>query len=187
MPSDPVVRSLAAVALVATVVGAWRSAKAMAELVGFGEPTPQRGARVPEWRPRSIAGVHAYPAGDPGTRDAVDLARLGKGLVFVFDPACGPCNRNMWNWIDIAREARKRAVPIYALALVSTRRPVTYWRGLGRTVRVLLTDTVTMTRRLGLRGTPSTVLLDRAVMRRVYYGQLTEREKREILHWLSGE
>ena len=54
MPSDPVVRSLAAVALVATVVGAWRSAKAMAELVGFGEPTPQRGARVPEWRPRSV-------------------------------------------------------------------------------------------------------------------------------------
>jgi hypothetical protein len=134
-------------------------------------------------RVRRLDGVANTP-GAPA--DSLDLGSLPFAVIFVFDPHCGPTNANMANWTDLVREAPPGA-PLYSLSYRQRDLgPVLrYWDGMHARVQTLGTDTATLVRRLGVGGTPTTLLVRNGKIRHSWKGFLMPQARAQLLHELS--
>ncbi|HEX8430347.1 MAG TPA: hypothetical protein VF625_03630 [Longimicrobium sp.] len=147
---------------------------------------------VAEWRGAPGAGA----AADLGAARSDTLRDMGTGLrarvgagralIFVYAPDCGPCNSNMWNWIDVARRARGRPVRLVAATPDRSDDAARYWAGLRGVVDVVVADTTALRDALDLQVTPATLLVENGVVRRQYVGPLTPAAKRRVIGFIEG-
>lgn|GEM_PF-3059143 len=170
---------------------AWRGAALLlAGVAALGAARVASG--VAEWRvaPRAGAAADLGTARFDTLRDAGTglRARVGSGraLIFVYAPDCGPCNSNMWNWIDVARRARGRPVRLVAVTPDRGGEAARYWAGLRGVVDVVAADTTALRDALHLQVTPATLLLENGVVRRQYVGPLTPAAKRRVIGFIEG-
>jgi hypothetical protein len=134
--------------------------------------------------PISLAGVLVQGAG-PGQATAhVPLASLADGVVFVFDPECGPCNLNVSNWIDVVAASADGHVGLYALGVVDLAEALDYWRPLA-SVTPLVTDVPTM-ERLGIGGTPATLVVRDGELVWMHTGPLGTTTLRGLVEFARG-
>jgi hypothetical protein len=172
------VLALAAVAL----AGAWRTAKAVAAIARTPRTLEKTWAGTPLRTP--LAGVRVRRLG-AAPADSLELGSLERAVVFVFDTRCASSNSNMANWMDLVREAPPGA-PLYALTYRQNGDAplLAYWDGMHERVAVLGTDTATLVRRLGIPGTPTTLVVRDGVIRHKWPGPLQPAAKEALLRVL---
>lgn len=164
--------------LVATLV--WRGGAAVRELSAAirypGEPSTS----VVTKRPLRDAVARPLNGGP-----VVELGRLKRALVFVFDPACVPTRGNMWNWVDMLSVEEGRPVRTLAVTLEGIPEAAEFWRGLEGHVEVMRVDSATMQNRLRVEATPATLLVEDGAVRRAYAGPLNALAKQQVMQWLG--
>ncbi|HET6764031.1 MAG TPA: hypothetical protein VFH27_10165 [Longimicrobiaceae bacterium] len=115
---------------------------------------------------------------------AAALASADRAVVFVYAADCTPCNRNMWNWIDLLRSPNATA-QFYAIATPKGKDP-SYWSRFGQQVKVVDADSAVLDGVLSVPVTPTTLLIEKGVVTAEYRGGLSAAGKAEIAGFLHG-
>lgn len=101
------------------------------------------------------------------------IARAERAIVFVYSPACVPCNGNMANWIDLVADLHGGPVELFAVAPEGTPAARDYWGPLTRYVYVITATPAEVRGALDAEVTPATILVENGVIRGVATGALT--------------
>lgn len=158
---------------VTLLLGASSAGKAITRLVE--PPQPLTGASE---LGRSLHGIRVRAE---SSAQELDLGALGRTIVLVFDPDCGPCNANMANWIDVLAGVRDAGIGALALGLADTSRAMgEYWEPFGGLVPVFLADSASIVE-AGFRATPTTALIFDGRVAREFVGILNTREQEDLL------
>lgn len=167
--------------LLGAVLVVWIARAALAGVAAHRAPAEGR-TSMGEVRDVPLAGVRARAA-DGSLRPIAGPD--GRALVLVYDPECGPCALNMWNWIDLARDLPPSA-RIVALTVEGMEEVDGYWAGMERRVERLVVDTATMRDVLRVPQTPTTLLVRGGRVVREYAGPLNAVARREVMAGMEG-
>ncbi|MCA1792262.1 MAG: hypothetical protein LC667_21170 [Thioalkalivibrio sp.] len=117
--------------------------------------------------------LRSDPVRAPATGPLTEIARAERALVFIYSPDCAVCHANMVNWIDLVADLRDGPVRLYAVAPMDTPAARAYWGSMSRYVRVVTATPATVHRAFVVEGTPTTLLVERGVVRGEIVGALT--------------
>lgn len=159
------------------LLSGWKVARASAVLAG----APQAGDRTGLVMRRNAL-LRARAA-----TPMAEIVAAERALVFVYSPDCSVCHANMANWIDLVGEFKGGPVSLYAVAPMDTPRTHAYWGHMSRHVRVITATPAEVHTALGVEGTPSTLLVERGVVRGAVAGSLTAAGRGQVRAFARGE
>lgn len=164
---------------IAVVAGAWSAGLGAHSL--YSAAAASRSLAGSEVVDVPLAGVPALRLRADGTTETIDLGSIREGVVFAFDASCGVCNLNMWNWIDVVRDASGAgAGRLYAISVMPPEEAWAYWDGMQDHLEVLVADPATLVERLEIPGPPATLLIEDGAIRHRYHGFLDTRAKAAV-------